>query len=137
MNCAALPENLVESELFGHEKGAFTGAHAQKKGKFEYADGGTLFLDEIGDMSLHTQAKLLRVLEDGTFQTTGRNATLKSGVRIIAATNKKIQNEILTGNFREDLYYRINVVQIFIPPLRERREGIPVLAEFFLKNSNP
>ena len=136
MNCAALPENLVESELFGHEKGAFTGAHAQKKGKFEYADGGTLFLDEIGDMSLATQAKLLRVLEDGTFQRTGGNETLKADVRIIAATNKNIHQEIESGNFREDLYYRINVVQIVIPPLRERREDIPILAEFFFEKFN-
>jgi len=133
MNCAALPETLVESELFGHEKGAFTGAHALKKGKFEYADGGTLFLDEIGDMSLPTQAKLLRILEDGTFQRTGSNKTLQTDVRVIAATNKDIIKEIETGHFREDLFYRINLFQIFIPPLRDRREDISVLAEYFLK----
>ncbi|OQX94427.1 hypothetical protein B6I21_09475 [candidate division KSB1 bacterium 4572_119] len=136
MNCAALPENLVESELFGHEKGAFTGAHMQKKGKFEYADGGTLFLDEIGDMNLTTQAKLLRVLEDGSFQRTGGNSTLKSDVRILAASNKNINEEITNGNFREDLYYRINVVQIHIPPLRERKEDIEVLAEYFFEKFN-
>ena len=133
MNCAALPETLVESELFGHEKGAFTGAHTLKKGKFEYADGGTLFLDEIGDMSLATQAKLLRVLEDGSFQRTGSNKTLHADVRVIAATNKDILQEIEAGNFREDLFYRINLFQIHIPPLRERREDIPVLADYFLQ----
>ncbi len=136
MNCAALPENLVESELFGHEKGAFTGAHSQKKGKFEFADGATLFLDEIGDMSLPTQAKLLRVLQEGTFQRIGGNRTLKADVRVIAATNKDLQEEIKKGAFREDLYYRINVVQIHIPPLRERKEDIPLLAEHFFKKYN-
>ncbi|MDW7679824.1 MAG: sigma-54 dependent transcriptional regulator, partial [bacterium] len=136
MNCAALPENLVESELFGHEKGAFTGAHTQKKGKFEYANSGTLFLDEIGDMSLSTQAKLLRVLEDGSYQRTGGNTTLKADVRIIAATNKDITEEILQGNFREDLYYRINVVQIAIPPLRDRIPDIQVLAQYFFEKFN-
>ncbi len=136
MNCAALPDNLVESELFGHEKGAFTGAHAQKKGKFEYANNGTLFLDEIGDMSLATQAKLLRVLQDGTFHRTGGNATLSSNARIIAATNKNIFDEITTGNFREDLYYRINVVQIPIPPLREHKEDIAELATYFFNRYN-
>lgn len=133
MNCAALPENLVESELFGHEKGAFTGAHCQKQGKFEFADGGTIFLDEIGDMSLSTQAKLLRVLQEGTFQRVGGNKTLTSDVRVIAATNKELREEICEGKFREDLYYRINVVQINIPPIRERTEDIPLLAEYFLK----
>jgi transcriptional regulator with GAF, ATPase, and Fis domain len=136
MNCAALPDNLVESELFGHEKGAFTGAHAQKKGKFEYADGGSLFLDEIGDMSLATQAKLLRVLQDGTYHRTGGNATLRSHARIIAATNKNIYDEIPKGKFREDLYYRINVVQIAIPPLREHKEDIPELATYFFDRYN-
>ncbi|MFZ5518782.1 MAG: sigma 54-interacting transcriptional regulator [Candidatus Zhuqueibacterota bacterium] len=133
MNCAALPENLVESELFGHEKGAFTGAHSQKIGKFEFADGATLFLDEIGDMSLTTQSKLLRVLQEGTFQRIGGNRTLKSDVRVIAATNKDLSDEIKKGTFREDLYYRINVMQIHIPPLRERKEDIPLLAEYFFK----
>jgi len=136
MNCAALPENLVESELFGHEKGAFTGAHSQKKGKFEFADGATLFLDEIGDMTLTTQAKLLRVLQEGTFQRIGGNRTLKADVRVVTATNKVLQEEIKKGNFREDLYYRINVVQIHIPPLRERKEDIPLLAEHFFKKYN-
>ncbi|UCE07179.1 MAG: sigma-54-dependent Fis family transcriptional regulator, partial [bacterium] len=133
MNCAALPENLVESELFGHEKGAFTGAHCQKKGKFEFADGGTLFLDEIGDMSLATQSKLLRVLQEGTFQRIGGNKTLTVDVRVIAASNKDLTEEICQGKFREDLYYRVNVVQINIPPLRERTEDIPLLAAYFLK----
>jgi len=133
MNCAALPENLVESELFGHEKGAFTGAHCQKKGKFEFADGGTLFLDEIGDMSPATQAKVLRVLQEGSFQRIGGNKTLTVDVRVIAATNKDLMEQIALGNFREDLYYRVNVVQIHIPPLRERPEDIPVLADYFLK----
>ncbi|HEX9973640.1 MAG TPA: sigma-54-dependent Fis family transcriptional regulator [bacterium] len=136
MNCAALPENLVESELFGHEKGAFTGAHCQKKGKFEFADGGTLFLDEIGDMSLATQAKLLRVLQDGAFQRIGGNKTITTDVRLIAATNKNLTKEIRDGNFREDLYYRINVVQICIPSLRERPEDIALLAEYFLEKYN-
>ncbi len=136
MNCAALPENLVESELFGHEKGAFTGAHKQKVGKFEYADGGTLFLDEIGDMSLATQAKLLRVLQDGTFHRTGGNTTLRSNVRIIAATNKNIYQAIAAGSFREDLYYRINVVQIIIPPLRDHKEDLPELAKYFFDKYN-
>lgn len=136
MNCAALPENLVESELFGHEKGAFTGAHCQKKGKFEFADSGTLFLDEIGDMSLATQAKLLRVLQDGAFQRIGGNKTITTDVRLIAATNKNLTKEIREGNFREDLYYRINVVQICIPSLRERPEDIPMLAEYFLEKYN-
>jgi len=136
MNCAALPENLVESELFGHEKGAFTGAHCQKKGKFEFADGGTLFLDEIGDMSLATQAKLLRVLQDGAFQRIGGNKTITTDVRLIAATNKNLTKEIREGNFREDLYYRINVVQICIPSLRERPEDISMLAEYFLEKYN-
>lgn len=133
MNCAALPENLVESELFGHEKGAFTGAHIQKKGKFEFADGGTLFLDEIGDMSLSTQAKLLRVLQEGSFQRIGGNKTLTADVRVVAATNKDLDNEICQGKFREDLYYRINVVQINIPAIRERPDDIPLLANYFLK----
>jgi len=136
MNCAALPENLVESELFGHEKGAFTGAHCQKKGKFEFADGGTLFLDEIGDMSLSTQAKLLRVLQENTFQRIGGNKTITVDVRVVTATNKNLSEEINKGKFREDLYYRINVVQIDIPPLRTRTEDIPLLADYFLKKYN-
>jgi len=136
MNCAALPENLVESELFGHEKGAFTGAHCQKQGKFEFANGGTLFLDEIGDMSLSTQSKLLRVLQENTFQRIGGNKTITVDVRVIAATNKNLSEEINKCKFREDLYYRINVVQIDIPPIRERTEDIPLLAEYFLKKYN-
>ena len=136
MNCAALPENLVESELFGHEKGAFTGAHSQKKGKFEFADGGTLFLDEIGDMSLSTQAKLLRVLQDSTIQRIGGNKTITVDVRVVTATNKNLLEAIKQGTFREDLYYRINVVQIDVPPLRERSEDISLLADYFLKKYN-
>ena len=131
MNCAALPDSLVESELFGFEKGAFTGAASQRKGKFEFADGSSLFLDEIGDMSLQTQAKLLRVLQDGTFQRVGGNQTLYSDVRLIAATNKDLCQCIKNGEFREDLYYRINVVQIQIPPLRERKEDVKVLALYY------
>jgi Nif-specific regulatory protein len=131
MNCAALPDALVESELFGHERGAFTGATCQKKGKFEFADESTLFLDEIGDMSMTTQAKLLRVLQDGTFQRVGGNQTLHSDVRLIAATNKDLIKNIDNGTFRQDLYYRINVVQIEIPPLRERKQDVLLLAEYF------
>jgi len=133
LNCAALPETLVESELFGHEKGAFTGAHFQKKGKFEIANGSTLFLDEIGDMSLATQAKVLRVLQDKTIHRIGGNKSLKVDVRIIVATHKNLSEEIRKGNFREDLYYRINVVNIHIPPLRERKQDIPLIADYFLK----
>ncbi|MBC7187420.1 MAG: sigma-54-dependent Fis family transcriptional regulator [Calditrichaeota bacterium] len=133
LNCAALPEALVESELFGHEKGAFTGACARKMGKFEFAHGSTLFLDEIGDMSLAVQAKLLRVIELGTFQRVGGNDTLQVDVRLIAATNRDLRQEIRAGKFREDLYYRINVVEVALPPLRERREDIPLLADFFVR----
>lgn len=136
LNCAALPENLIESELFGHERGAFTGAHCQKKGRFEYADGGTLFLDEIGDMCPLTQAKLLRVLQEGTFQRLGGNATITVDVRIIAATNKNLAEAMQQGRFREDLYYRLNVVQIHIPPLRMHPEDIPLLAEYFFQKYN-
>lgn len=132
MNCAALPENLVESELFGHEKGSFTNAFAQKKGRFELADNSTLFLDEIGEMRLETQAKLLRVLQDGTFQRIGGTRTLQSNVRIIAATNKNLDDEIRKCTFRQDLFYRLNVVQIHLPPLRERKDDILFLANYFI-----
>jgi len=136
MNCAAMPENLVESELFGHEKGAFTGAFTQKRGKFEHAHQSSLFLDEIGDMNLSTQAKLLRILQDGQFQRVGGNKSLYADVRLIAATNKKLLREIEKGHFRQDLYYRINVVQIEMPPLRKGGGDIVLLAEFFLNFYN-
>ena len=132
-NCGALPENLLESELFGHVKGAFTGAVANKKGLFEIADGGTIFLDEIGEMSMQMQVKLLRVLQEGQFRPVGSDSTRKVNVRIIAATNKNLEEEIEKGNFRKDLFYRINVFQITPPPLRKRREDIPILAGHFLE----
>lgn len=133
VNCAALPETLLESELFGYEKGAFTGASCRRIGKFEQAQGGTIFLDEIGDMSQVTQAKVLRVLQDGAFERLGGNEFIKTDVRIIAATNKNLEVMLKEGKFREDLYYRINVVTITLPPLRERREDIAQLAEYFLR----
>jgi len=133
VNCAALPENLLESELFGHEKGAFTGAFQTRVGKFEQADGGTLFLDEIGDMHPTTQAKILRVLQDQEFNRVGGNRNIKVDVRIIAATNKDLFNLIEESAFRADLYYRLNVVTLNIPPLRDRREDILIIAEFFLR----
>jgi len=133
INCAAIPENLLESELFGHEKGAFTGATAQRIGKFEQCDGGTIFLDEIGDMSLPTQAKILRVLQSGSFERVGGNQSIKVDVRVIAATHKRLEQAVAAREFREDLFYRLNVVRIHIPPLRERRDDIPLLINYFLK----
>lgn len=132
VNCAAIPETLIESELLGHERGAFTGATTQKRGQFEQADGGTLFLDEIGDMSLSTQAKVLRVLQEQQFTRVGGNKQIKVDVRVIAASNKDLAKEIGKGHFREDLFYRLNVLPIEVPPLRERREDIPMLVEHFL-----
>ncbi|MHB8091568.1 MAG: sigma-54-dependent transcriptional regulator [Syntrophales bacterium] len=132
VSCAALPETLLESELFGHEKGAFTGAMARREGRFQLADGGTIFLDEIGEMSTAVQTKLLRVLQEKEFQPLGSNRTVKVDIRVIAATNRELEAEVKSGRFREDLYYRLNVVPIMLPPLRERKEDIPPLAEHFL-----
>jgi two-component system nitrogen regulation response regulator NtrX len=133
VNCAAIPETLIESELFGHEKGSFSGATSMKRGQFEQADGGTLFLDEIGDMSLNTQAKVLRALQEQQFTRVGGTKLLKVDVRVLAASNKDLLKEIEKGTFREDLYYRLNVVPIVVPPLRERREDIPLLIRHFMK----
>jgi len=133
VNCAALPEGLMESELFGHEKGAFTGAIRRTRGRFELADGGTILLDEIGEISPSVQAKLLRILQQREFERVGGEDTLRVDVRILATTNKDLKAEIQAGNFREDLFYRLNVVPIYIPPLRERKEDIPLLAEHFLR----
>src|SRR5262252_4858994 len=133
VNCAAIPEELIESELFGHEKGAFTGALARRRGKFELADGGTLFLDEIGDMSLKTQAKVLRALEEQAFERVGGKDTIRVDVRVIAASNRDLEALIREGRFREDLYYRLNVIPIEVPALRRRREDVPLLVEHFLK----
>jgi len=127
VNCAAIPEELIESELFGHEKGSFTGAHTSKRGKFDQADGGILFLDEIGDMSLKTQAKILRIIQEQKFERVGGSKTIKVNVRVLAATNKNLEKEIEKGDFRADLYYRLNVVPIHVPPLRDRLEDIPLL----------
>ena len=132
VNCAAIPEELIESELFGHVRGAFTGAVADRRGKFEVADGGTIFLDEIADMSLKTQAKVLRVLQEQTMEAVGGTARIKVDARVLAATNKDLQQAIKTGQFREDLYFRLNVIPIFVPPLRERQEDIPLLADHFM-----
>jgi two-component system nitrogen regulation response regulator NtrX len=133
VNCAAIPEELIESELFGHEKGAFTGATQLRRGKFDLAHEGTLFLDEIGDMSMKTQAKILRILQEQKFERVGGTQTISVDVRIVAATNKDLKMEISRGNFREDLFYRLNVIPFHVPPLRERTEDIPLLAEHFLK----
>jgi len=133
LNCAAIPSELIESELFGHEKGAFTGATQMRRGKFELADGGTLFLDEVGDMNPSAQAKVLRVLQEGELERVGGHETLQVDVRVLAATNKKLAAEIAAGRFREDLYYRLNVVPIDVPPLREHKEDIPTLVEHFLR----
>jgi Nif-specific regulatory protein len=133
VSCAALPESLIESELFGYEKGAFTGAEARKKGRFELAEGGTLFLDEIGDVNLGTQVKLLRVLQEREFERVGGTDTVKANVRLIAATNKDLERAIAAGTFREDLYYRLNVFMIFVPPLRERKADLLPLVDHFLE----
>jgi len=136
LNCAAIPETLLESELFGHEKGAFTGAVGRKPGKFEQADGGTLLLDEIGDMTLATQAKILRALQEREFQRVGGTQTIKVDVRILASTNKDLEKAAKEGTFRDDLYFRLNVVTINVPPLRDRRDEIPELADHFLAEAN-
>jgi two-component system nitrogen regulation response regulator NtrX len=133
VNCAAIPDELIESELFGHEKGAFTGAYTRKKGKFDLAHGGTLFLDEIGDMSLRTQAKVLRVIQEQHFERVGGTKSIEVDVRVVVATNKNLEEEITKGNFRADLYYRLNVIPIEVPPLRKRREDIPLIVDEFLR----
>jgi two-component system, NtrC family, nitrogen regulation response regulator NtrX len=133
VNCAAIPEDLIESELFGHRKGAFPGAAADKEGKFQKADGGTLFLDEVGDMSLKTQSKVLRTLDEGRFVPVGEEEPITVDARVIAATNKDLEDEISKGNFREDLFYRLNVIPFYVPPLRERKEDIPQLTRYFLR----
>ncbi len=133
VNCAVIPEDLIESELFGHRKGSFSGALEDKTGKFQKADGGTLFLDEVGDMSLRTQAKVLRVLEDQRFEPVGSETSIQVDTRIVASTNKNLEDEIERGNFREDLFYRLNVIPFSVPPLRERIEDVPLLADHFLK----
>ena len=136
INCGAIPENLLESELFGHTKGAFTGALAQRPGKFQQASGGTIFLDEIGDMSHDLQVKVLRVLEEGEFEQVGGIRTIKADVRIISATHRDLDEEVQKGNFREDLFYRLFVIPVTLPPLRERKTDIPLLISYFLKESN-
>src|SRR5262249_38468141 len=137
INCTALPENLMESELFGYEKGAFTGAQTSKPGKFEHADTGTVFLDEIGDVPAPIQVKLLRILQEREFERLGSNVTRHIDVRVIAATNQDLRAALEQGTFREDLYYRLNVVPMNIPPLRERKQDIPFLAEHFVRKLGP
>jgi transcriptional regulator with PAS, ATPase and Fis domain len=136
VNCSALPESLLESELFGHVKGAFTGAIRDKQGRFQLAQGGTIFLDEIGDVSPRVQQRLLRVLQQKEFERVGDSTPVKADVRVIAATNKDLREKVKTGEFREDLYYRLNVVEVALPPLRDRREDIPLLADHFMKRLN-
>jgi len=136
VNCAALPSELLESELFGFEKGAFTGAHKRKLGKFEYANHGTIFLDEISEMHPGLQAKLLQVLQDGVFSRLGGEADVKVDTRIVAATNRNLEEAVADGSFREDLYYRLNVVTVHLPPLRERKDAIPLLVDHFLMKNN-
>ncbi len=136
LNCGALPAELIEDELFGHEKGAFTGALQARKGRFEIADGGTIFLDEIGELPVSLQPKLLRVLQNGEFERVGGHQTIKVDVRIIAATNRELENEVKAGRFRDDLFYRLNVFPITIPSLRNRKEDIPMLVEFFVEHES-
>lgn len=133
MNCGAIPNELIESELFGHEKGAFTGAYTKKIGRFEYANKGSIFLDEIGDMPLSLQVKLLRIIQDKSFERVGSHEIIETDTRIIAATNKNLEDEVMAGNFREDLFYRLNVISVILPKLSERPEDIPLLIEFFLE----
>ena len=133
VNCAAIPSELIESELFGHEKGAFTSAVRQRKGKFEQANGGTLFMDEIGDMSLSAQAKVLRALQENRISRVGSDRDVEVNVRVVAATNKNLREEIRKGNFREDLYHRLSVIVIAVPPLSERRDDIPLLSDYFIR----
>src|SRR5207249_7540868 len=137
INCAAIPETLLESELFGHERGAFTGAERKRIGKFEQCNGGTLFLDEIGDMTPLTQTKLLRVLQEQRFERVGGNETVQTNVRVIAATNRDLEQLVATGQFRSDLYYRLSVFPITLPPLRERGDDLPLLVDHFLKRLSP
>jgi len=135
LNCGAIPKEIIESELFGHERGAFTGAQAMRRGRFEQAEGGTLFLDEIGDMPAELQTRLLRVLSDGTFYRVGGHQSIRTNVRVIAATHQDIEQQVGEGQFREDLYHRLNVIRLRLPSLRERRDDIPLLARHFLANS--